>query len=193
MPISMFSSNRKQLMKDIQPYLDFLVIQMDGDVSRKEKSAHCWCPTTQCEHKGFKNPLECDITPQGREACPVILPCKDHMDSIDGYTDHLKSLITQILQDTEDTCITIPCDSTEAWIVAAYDEIPEIEYVVDPWTKIIAHGKSYHNIRVPGKKKHVRIFEKFAPVVCENWNKVTRLCKSARDFEDSLRLLTKTI
>ena len=36
---------RKQLMKDITPRLDFLVVQMDGDVSRKEKSAHCSCPS----------------------------------------------------------------------------------------------------------------------------------------------------
>ncbi len=37
----------KQLMKDITPKLDFLVVQMDGDVSRKKKSAHCSCPSVK--------------------------------------------------------------------------------------------------------------------------------------------------
>lgn len=76
------ASIRKELMKGIQPALDFLVIQMDGDVSRKEKSSHCWCETTQCVHKGEWNPLECDITPEGRAACPIVLPCPGHTASV---------------------------------------------------------------------------------------------------------------
>lgn len=35
--------------------LDILIIPMDGDVSRKEKSAHCWCESTVCEYKGVRN------------------------------------------------------------------------------------------------------------------------------------------
>lgn len=88
------ASIRKELMKDIQPALDLLVVQMDGDVSRKEKSSHCWCKTTQCAHKGEWNPLACDITPAGRAACPIVLPCLEHDDSIRGYMSHLKSLLT---------------------------------------------------------------------------------------------------
>ena len=33
---------KNKIMKNIEPELDFLIIQMDGDVSRKEKAAHCW-------------------------------------------------------------------------------------------------------------------------------------------------------
>ena len=68
------ASIRKELMNGIQPALDFLVIQMDGDVSRKEKSAHCWCEATRCDHKGDWNPLECDITRDYPKFC-VNLQC----------------------------------------------------------------------------------------------------------------------
>ncbi len=180
------ASIRKKLMKDIQPALDFLVIQMDGDVSRKEKSAHCWCKTTQCIHKGIKNPIECDITPAGKAACPIQLPCSDHEESVSGYIAHLKGLLTTWLQDTDDTCIAIPCDSTEAWIVAAYDQTAGIEKSAGPWEHIIARKKSYHNIRIPGQKKRSRIFEQFVPTVCENWPNVIQLCESAYDFQCSI-------
>ena len=116
------ASIRNELMKSIQPALDFLVIQMDGDVSRKEKSSHCWCEATQCAHKGKWNPLECDTTSAGRAACPIVLPCPGHDASVTGYMSHLKALLTTWLKETDDTCIVIPCDSTEAWIVAAYDQ-----------------------------------------------------------------------
>lgn len=177
---------RKKLMQDVQPALDFLVIQMDGDVSRKERSAHCCCEATQCMHKGEWNPLECDITPAGRAACPVVLPCAGHTASVSGYMSHLKGLIAAWLQEMDGTCIAIPCDSTEAWIVAAYDQTEEIETVNDPWGHIITRGRTYHGIRISGQKKRLRIFEAFLPTVCENWAQVTELCESARDFEQSI-------
>ena len=180
---------RRELMKGIQPALDLLVVQMDGDVSRKEKSAHCWCEATQCEHKGQWNPLTCDITPEGRAACPIVLPCPGHDATVAGYMAHLKKLLSTWLNGTDDTCIVIPCDSTEAWIVAAYDQIDEVEMIDSPWEHIIAHGKSYHHIRIPGQKKRARIFEQFVPTVCENWAIVTELCQSAHDFEQSLLAL----
>ena len=45
------ASIRMQLMDKIQPALDFLVIQMDGDVSRKEKVSHCGCGSVKCPSK----------------------------------------------------------------------------------------------------------------------------------------------
>ena len=181
---------RKKLMYDIQPALDLLVIQMDGDVSRKEKSSHCWCKTTHCGHKGDLNsllkPLECDSTSAGRKACPVVLPCLGHDASVSGYISHLKGLLTTLLKETDATCIVIPCDSTEAWVVAAYDQREDVEMIEDPWKNIIAHGKFYHDIRISGRKKNLRTFIQFIPTVCENWPKVTELCQSARDFEESL-------
>lgn len=46
-----YASIRMQLMDKIQPALDFLVIQMDGDVSRKEKVSHCGCGSVKCPSK----------------------------------------------------------------------------------------------------------------------------------------------
>ena len=46
-----YASIRMQLMDKIQPALDFLVIQMDGDVSRKEKVSHCGCGPVKCPSK----------------------------------------------------------------------------------------------------------------------------------------------
>lgn len=181
---------KEQLMKGATPVLDFLVIQMDGDVSRKDKPAHCLCDATVCQYKGHRDPLSCDITAEDRKNCPIVLPCPNHTASIDGYTNHLKTLIATKLKETSDTCIVIPCDSLEAWIIAAYDSLADVELLESPWETVISRGKDYHGIRIHSDKKSVRIFEEFAPVVSENWDKVTQLCQSARDFEQSILLFT---
>lgn len=148
---------KEQLMKDIEPSLDILIIQMDGDVSRKEKIAHCLCESNLCEYKGDCNPLECDADKEMREICPIVLPC----------------------------------DSIEAWIVAAYDELENAEQMEDPWISIISRKKTYHDIRIAGDKKRKRVYEQFVDTVCANWNKVTKLCLSAKRFEENIILFTK--
>lgn len=182
---------KEKLMKDIEPALDILIIQMDGDVSRKEKAAHCWCESTVCKNKHNYNPIECDVKKETREACPVVLPCVNHEESVNGYIDHLENLIGKWLNDLSDTYIVIPCDSIEAWIVAAYDEIENAEYVKDPWESIIAKKKFYHNIKISGTKKRQKLFKEFVKVVCSNWPKVTELCVSAKKFEDAIVCLRK--
>ena len=47
------------IMDSIQPRIDIVVIQMDGDVVRKEKEAHCLCDSTICDVKGEEFPLYC--------------------------------------------------------------------------------------------------------------------------------------
>lgn len=183
-------SIKELLMKGIEPSLDMLIVQMDGDVSRKEKIAHCWCHSTICENKNKYNPLECDSQKEFREACPVILPCGDHDASAEAYRKHLEQLISKWLPDLNETCIVIPCDSTEAWIVAAYDEREDAENIEDPWKNIIAKKKTYHNIRISGKQKRVKSFKEFAQGVCSKWEKVTQLCSSAKEFEESIYRLT---
>ena len=182
---------KEKIMKNIEPELDFLIIQMDGDVSRKEKAAHCWCENTVCEYKGIWNPIECDIKKETKEKCPVVLPCINHENSIEGKMEHLEKLIGIWLNDVTDTCIVIPCDSTEAWIIAAYDELEDAENIENPWENIIAKGKMYHSIRIPGSKKRKRVYEQFVETVCSNWKKVTELCTSAKQFEDNILLLVK--
>lgn len=182
---------KEKLMKDIKPALDILIIQMDGDVSRKEKAAHCLCESTICKYKNIYKPFECDIKKETRESCPVVLPCINHKDSINGYMEHLEGLIGELLKDLSDTCIVIPCDSTEAWVVAAYDGTGNIEEVENPWIKIISKKKYYHGIRISGTKKSKRIFNEFVKEVCANWTKVTELCISAKKFENNIILLSK--
>ena len=46
---------------------------------------------------------------------------------MNAYIRHLEQLIIEELQDMSDTCIVIPCDSTESWIVAAYDGLEDAE------------------------------------------------------------------
>ena len=48
------------LMQEVHPSIDAIVIQMDGDVIRKEKEAHCLCESTVCEYKGTVFPLYCE-------------------------------------------------------------------------------------------------------------------------------------
>ena len=169
-------------MNSIQPALDLLIIQMDGDVSRKEKPSHCRCDPAVCPDREELNPLYCNTI-----TCPVTLPCNRHSVSVAGYMDHLKSLISSKLIDIDDTCVVVPCDSLEAWIVAAYDGPKDVESFEDPWKQIILRGAPYHGVRIPRQKKSARVFREFAPVVCQNWQQVTQLCQSARDFEQSIR------
>lgn len=183
-------TQKEKLMKDIEPSLDILIIQMDGDVSRKEKIAHCGCKSTVCQYKTKCSPLECDSQKEIRETCPITLPCADHEVSPKAYMEHLEKLIEGWLPDLNDICLAIPCDSTEAWIVAAYDEIKEAEKIEDPWTNTIAKKKAYHDVRIQGKQKRVRVFKEFAKVVSKNWEKVTELCVSAKEFEDKILSLS---
>ena len=177
---------KNKIMKDIQPKLDVLVIHLDGDVSRKEKVSHCFCNATKCEDKGKRDPLECDAIEEIRNICPASIPCSEHELSVVGCMKHLEDLLGILLTDKKDTCVVIPCDSMEAWIVAAYDELDGAEKIEDPWLSIIAKKKDYHGIRIAGDKKRQRIFEQFANVVCEKWDKVTELCHSAKMFEENI-------
>ncbi|MCD7825267.1 MAG: hypothetical protein LUH14_04815 [Clostridiaceae bacterium] len=182
-----------QIMKEIEPRLDFLIVQMDGDVSRKERISHCWCDSNVCALKGTQNPLNCDsMGRSARQDCPLTLPCADHERSAAGYQEHLKSLITVLLKDLEDTCVVIPCDSTDTWIAAAYDKADNIEMVENPWETMIAKGKYYHGIRIPGKKKNISAYREMSVAVCDNWKEVKKLCTSAGCFESDIMRLAAT-
>ena len=49
----------------LQPKIDVIIIQMDGDVVRKEKEVHCQCDSTDCEEKGKVFPLYCQKAKEG--------------------------------------------------------------------------------------------------------------------------------
>lgn len=178
---------RYQIMTEIEPQLDMLLIHMDGDVSRKEKASHCSCLSTQCIYKGQRRPIECDETPEGRKQCPIVLPCTDHAPTVSGYTEHLEHLIQSWLGDMNSICVIIPCDSIETWIVAAYDGTEQAELLHDPWRNVIAKKTHYHDIRVRKDQKKQRTFSQFAETVCSNWEQVTKLCSCAKRLDIAVR------
>ena len=175
----------ESFMKDITPQLDMIIVQMDGDVARREKEVHCLCDTVECDWQGIINPLECEQIK--KNDCPVKLPCKAHEESVQGYIDHLTGLIYGWLGNEEGICVVIPCDSTDAWVAAAYEGLPDVEMIEDPWTVLISKGKEYHGIRIPGHKKGLRIYRQFVEQVCGNWENVKRLCTSAEQFENRIK------
>ena len=174
------------LMKAVHPQIDAIVIQMDGDVIRKEKEPHCICVSTACKYKGTVFPLYCDK--HGTD-CPVEVPCEDHVDGITAMIEHGEKILALSLKanDMSHIAITIPCDSTDAWVVAAYDELDNLERYEDPWRTIIAKKKYYHGIRVRGDKKNVNTYATFSDMVAERWDEVTQKCSSAMKFDQEVK------
>ena len=87
----------------------------------------------------------------------------------------------------EDVLVTIPCDSTDTWIIAAYREQENVEMIENPWENVIARKKEYHGIRVPGSKKRTSVYSRFLPQICREWRVVTEQCYSARSFERKIK------
>ena len=177
------------LFSQIMPRFDALIIHMDGDVSRKEKEVHCKCGSTECDHKDKTSPLDCIHVRNDR--CPVQLPCSDHEDSPESYRAHLPSVIRQLVRsddENEQLIITIPCDSTDAWIVAAFDDLKDsndAEMIIDPWSNIISLKKEYHGIRVPGHKKSASVYRRFMPQLSDNWDTVAEKCLLSLQVSDT--------
>jgi len=182
-----------KLFHEVTPQLDLLVIQMDADVSRKEKEVHCLCGSVECEAREEDHPLRCKKVIEGK--CPVILPCRKHVQNSRGYEEHLEKMIWKWLgncANDEDILITIPCDSTDAWIVAAYQDPDDqkdgnVEKIENPWESVIARGKDYYGIRIPGSKKRTSIYSQLLPRLCEQWEKVLEQCYSARCFDEKVK------
>lgn len=177
------------LFTAISPALDLLIIQMDGDVGRKEKEVHCRCDSTVCPDKNDVSPLFCKRVKTGN--CPVVLPCKEHENSPEGCRSHLEELLRSLIgnrADGEKAVIVVPCDSTDAWTVAAYEkDMEDIEAIADPWEHIISIRKEYHGIRIPGHKKSTAIYRLFIPQIVKNWELITSHCSSARKLETDIR------
>ncbi len=174
------------IMDSIQPRIDIVIIQMDGDVVRKEKEVHCCCDATVCDGKGEVFPLYCEkVLARG---CPVNVPCQSHSCEINDVINHGKQVLDETISmsDKSRIVITIPCDSTDAWIVAAYDDLEDIEKITDPWRSIIAKGKYYHNVRVRGEKKSINTYNVLAEHLVNKWDLVTEKCYSAKLFEEEI-------
>ena len=174
------------LMQEVQPGIDAIVIQMDGDVIRKEKESHCLCGSTVCEDKGKVFPLYCEKAKD--EKCPVELPCESHENGIKGRVNQGVSILAMAIGKADMThiSIVIPCDSTDAWVVAAYDDINDVESLVDPWKNVIAKKKYYHGIRVRDKK-NTTTYKNFSDKVVDQWSTVTEKCSTAMLFEQEIK------
>lgn len=177
-----------KVFHEVTPQLDLLVVQMDADVSRKEREVHCLCKSVDCEDRAASHPLRCTRLIEGE--CPVVLPCGEHVQSSRGYEEHLEKLIRKWLgryADNEDILITIPCDSTDAWIVAAYQHYANVEEIENPWESVIARKKDYYGIRIPGSKKRTSVYSRLLPRLCEQWESVVEQCYSASRFDDKVK------
>lgn len=116
----------EKIFCDITPKMDMLVVQMDADVSRKEKEVHCLCKSNSYDKKGNVHPLKCDEIKN--EKCPVVLPCENHVPSSAGYATHLHEIIMRWLnlkEEKENILVVIPCDSTDAWIQHSFLSLSE--------------------------------------------------------------------
>ena len=175
-----------QYMQGAIPKIDFIIIQMDGDVARKEREVHCICYSKECDKSGSVFPLKCKM-----ENCPVQVPCIHHEEGINGYVDHIQNIVHSCFPGEYMPICIVPCDSTDAWIVAAYDDLENIESIKNPWDNIISKRKDYHGIRVPGHRKTKAVYDKLIPTVCQNWEVVKQRCPQAAVFNQIISQFQK--
>lgn len=185
----------KKINEAITPKLNLLIIQLDGDVSRDEKNkqSHCGCISLNCKTRAEITKeaiVYLENCPERIADCPITYPCANHMGiKPDQYITHLKSLIMSHLGSALSipVVITIPCDSIDAWIAAAYEETDQsFELIEKPWESIIARRKTYHGIRISGSQKSGRVYNELRKGIIENWQKVKSRCSQAKVFESDV-------
>ena len=96
------------IMDSIQPRIDIVVIQVDGDVVRKEREVHCQCDSTVCEEKGKEFPLYCEKAIKGM--CSAEVPCKSHSREIN---DVINEAINEVLTENESIIIKLITEDPE--------------------------------------------------------------------------------
>ncbi len=176
-------------LSGIEPQIDLLIIQMDGDVSRCEREVYCRAVNIACPGQTHEDPLNCSIAKMG--GCNQILPPNSVCDgSVQGRVRFIESLILSSLGRTESAplVIVIPCDSTDTWIIAACDEkITHPEEVNSPWDDVISRGKDYFGVRIPGHRKSHHVYSFLVSKVCDNWENVKKRCPQSCRFECSVK------
>lgn len=172
-------------LNDITPKIDMLIIHMDADVIRCEKEVFCPFVSILCEGQGHQDYLNCEIAKKNK--CPQKLPPNTVCDGSprDRVSFAQKSIMFSLnIRDLDSTVIVIPCDSMEAWILAAYEqERDDIEKIDSPWD-IISRTKSFHGIRIKKDKKSKKAFEPLINQVCLCWDSVKQKCPQAQSFQD---------
>ena len=178
------ASDMYQYLKDIVPSIDLLIIHMDADVARCEKEIYCPNIQVDCNEQGTEDFLNCSVKKE--KECLQVLPPNAVCDGTpQGRVEYLNRFIYKIIGDDERICsvVTIPCDATDAWIVAAYEDgMDEVEQLDSPWD-LISHGKCYHGIRIPKRKQSRIPYGKMIDKVCDRWQKIKQKCPQALKFE----------
>ena len=169
------------------PIVDLLVVHMDADVARCEKEIYCSLADVSCDGVDREDPLNCAIARD--KNCPQVLPPNS---VCDGTPEQRIVLLEEYLKKYLNTdervryIVTIPCDATDAWIIAAFgDEVSDMERLDNPWG-YISRKKYYHGIRTTGHKKHKRTYDPMITKVCENWERVKETCPQALRFETGI-------
>lgn len=184
-----------EYINGIDPKLDYLIIQLDGDVSR-EGLIFCPDQKIKCKDEGKASPLDCKTAYRGD--CPIdgrsMLPAVP----ISIKVEFLRKKICEWIGG--DDCldkviICIPCDNLETWILAAYNgeqyHHPP-QHPIESWENpaaVIAHKKSFCGIEIPRKgsgkliKNKVFYSNVFVPKVIEEWDRVKAMCEQAAAFE----------
>lgn len=184
--------NLNDYFYSISPPLDLLVIHMDGDVARKEREVHCSCEQVECDLRSSVHPLKCERSKE--MACPVELPCPLHDVSPQSYAAFLKTFMARISGDHRELpiCFLAPCDSTDAWIIAACEERGSYEDIADPWDAVICHAANYNGVRITNRpKKNRETYQKLVSIVECDWSTVRKRCPQAEAFsKDVIHILT---
>lgn len=167
---------------------DYLVLKMliDRITGEENRYLRLQPEADMMGRYGNEFPLYCERSIAGM--CLVELPCQSHFYEIKNVINHGMHVLNETISisDKSRVIITIPCDSTDAWIVAAYDDYDEIEKIEDPWRNIIAKRKYYHDVRVRGEKKSINTYTIFAEHLVDNWDLVTDKCYSAKLLEQEI-------
>ena len=176
-------------LKGITPAVDLLIVQMDADVARCEHEAYCKKVPIDCVGQSIEDPLNCNLA--RRSGCLQPLPpnsvCNGDPKS---RADYLSGVLSELLglQEESPVVITIPCDSTDTWIIAAFEkDIQNPETLESPWDNVIARKKDYHGIRIHNRKKARQPYFAMIEHVCENWEAVKEKCPQAVAFELSFQ------
>lgn len=176
-------------LKGITPAVDLLIVQMDADVARCEHEAYCSKVPIDCAGQATEDPLNCGIAK--KSGCLQPLPPNSVCDgNPQSRVDYLSGVLSEllVLQEDSPVVITIPCDSTDTWIIAAFEnDIQNPEVLESPWDNVITRKKDYYGIRIPGKRKAKQPYLAMIEQVCENWETVKEKCPQALAFELSVQ------
>lgn len=186
-----YKDSLPEYFSGIDPQIDLLVIQVDGDVPRCEHEIYCNAVNIGCSGQTYEDPLNCSIAK--KDGCNQILPPNAVCDgSVQERVCFMESAINDALGRTDGVpiVITIPCDSMDTWIIAACDASkPNPEEIISPWESIISLSKDYFGVRISGHKKHRKPYSDLIAKVCENWDDVKQRCPQSSRFESLARTI----